>query len=55
MGYTESALVTDGAGASVTATEESIAAAFCVNPDAPITRQGTIGRRPAIGIRTSCR
>jgi len=28
----------------VTATEDSILVAFCLDPDAPVTRQGTIGR-----------
>jgi redox-sensitive bicupin YhaK (pirin superfamily) len=54
VGYTESALVTgdrDGedvgeveTGVSVTATEDSVLVAFVVDPDAPVTRQGTIGR-----------
>ncbi|MUV86491.1 pirin family protein [Natronomonas sp. CBA1123] len=44
VGYTESALVTEESEVSVTATEESTIVAFTVNPDAPITRQGTIGR-----------
>ncbi len=46
LGYTESALVAgEGVnGVSVTATEESVLVAFCLNPDAPVTRQGTIGR-----------
>jgi len=46
VGYTESALVT-GEGhsdAAVTATEASTVVAFCIDPDAPVTRQGTIGR-----------
>jgi hypothetical protein len=36
--------VTEESEVSVTATEESTIVAFTVNPDAPITRQGTIGR-----------
>ncbi|QLD84806.1 pirin family protein [Natronomonas halophila] len=44
VGFTESALVTDGEDVAVTATEESTIVAFCINPEAPITRQGTIGR-----------
>jgi redox-sensitive bicupin YhaK (pirin superfamily) len=44
VGYTESALVTDGNDVSVTATEDSTVVAFAIDPEAPITRQGTIGR-----------
>ncbi|WP_323192613.1 pirin family protein [Halostella sp. PRR32] len=44
IGYTESGLVTDEGDVSVTATEDATIVAFCINPDAPITRQGTIGR-----------
>ncbi|MGQ4554777.1 pirin family protein [Halobellus sp. GM3] len=44
VGYTESALVTGEGDAGVTADEDSVLVAFCVDPDAPITRQGTIGR-----------
>ncbi|MDF9746155.1 pirin family protein [Natrinema salsiterrestre] len=44
IGYTESALVTGEGDVPVTATEESLVVAFCIDPDAPITRQGTIGR-----------
>ena len=44
IGYTESGLVTGEDELSVTATENSILVAFCIDPDAPITRQGTIGR-----------
>ena len=43
VGYTESALVTDDE-VSVTATEDSTIVAFAINPDAQVTRQGTIGR-----------
>ena len=42
LGHTESALMTGDA--DVLAIEDSILVAFVVNPDAPITRQGTIGR-----------
>ena len=41
---TESALVTAPDDVSVTAAEPSTLVAFCVDPDAPVTRQGTIGR-----------
>jgi len=44
VGYTESALVTDHSDVTVTATGDSTIVAFAINPDAPITRQGTIGR-----------
>ena len=44
VGDTESALVTGESDVSVTATEESISVAFVINPDAPVTRRGTIGR-----------
>jgi redox-sensitive bicupin YhaK (pirin superfamily) len=44
VGYTESALVTGEGPVSVTATEASTLVAFCIDPDAPVTRQGTIGR-----------
>ncbi len=44
IGYTESGLVTDDRDVSVTATDESLIVAFCINPEAPVTRQGTIGR-----------
>lgn len=40
----ESGLLEDEAVMSATAREESVVVAFLVNPDAPITRQGTIGR-----------
>ena len=42
VGYTESALVTGEA--PISATESSTVVAFSINPDAPVTRQGTIGR-----------
>ncbi|MFC7212617.1 pirin family protein [Saliphagus sp. GCM10025334] len=44
VGYTESALVPDDSDVTVTATEDSTIVAFNINPDAPVTRQGTIGR-----------
>jgi redox-sensitive bicupin YhaK (pirin superfamily) len=44
LGHTESALVTGGEDVSVTARDRSILVAFCIDPDAPVTRQGTIGR-----------
>jgi redox-sensitive bicupin YhaK (pirin superfamily) len=44
VGYTESALVRGDGEVSVTATEDATVVAFCVDPDAPVTRQGTIGR-----------
>ncbi|NHN49395.1 pirin family protein [Halostella sp. JP-L12] len=44
IGYTESALVTAEDDVAVTATEQSTVVAFSIDPDAPITRQGTIGR-----------
>jgi redox-sensitive bicupin YhaK (pirin superfamily) len=43
VGFTESALVT-GDEVAVTATEDATIVAFSIDPDAPITRQGTIGR-----------
>jgi redox-sensitive bicupin YhaK (pirin superfamily) len=43
VGYTESALVT-GDNIAVTAIEDATIVAFKINPDAPVTRQGTIGR-----------
>jgi redox-sensitive bicupin YhaK (pirin superfamily) len=44
VGFTESALVTGGDDIAVTATEDSTIVAFSIQPDAPVTRQGTIGR-----------
>jgi len=44
VGYIESALVADDTDVTVTATEDSTIVAFTINPDAPVTRQGTIGR-----------
>ena len=40
----ESGLLVDGDGVSVTALAETLLVAFCIDPDAPVTRQGTIGR-----------
>ncbi|MDG5761192.1 pirin family protein [Natronococcus sp. A-GB1] len=42
--YTESSLVTGETDASVAAVEESTVIAFRLDPDAPVTRSGTIGR-----------
>jgi len=42
--YTESALVIGDDNVAVTAAEDATVVAFTINPDAPITRQGTIGR-----------
>ena len=44
VGFTESALVTGSDDVPVTATEDATIVAFSIKPDAPITRQGTIGR-----------
>jgi redox-sensitive bicupin YhaK (pirin superfamily) len=44
LGYTESALVTGGDGVPVSAEEDATLVAFVIDPDAPVTRQGTIGR-----------
>lgn len=44
VGFTESALVTGGEEVSISATEDATIVAFVINPDAPVTRQGTIGR-----------
>jgi redox-sensitive bicupin YhaK (pirin superfamily) len=46
VGFTESALVTDPREGelTVTASEDAVLVAFCVDPDAPVTRQGTVGR-----------
>jgi len=44
VGYTESALVTGDDDVAVTATEDATIVVFNIKPDAPITRQGTIGR-----------
>ncbi|WP_135822085.1 pirin family protein [Halostella litorea] len=44
VGFTESALVTGDGDVAVTASEDSILVAFVIDPEAPVTRQGTIGR-----------
>ena len=44
VGFTESALVTGDDNMAVTAIEDATIVAFNINPDAPVTRQGTIGR-----------
>lgn len=44
VGYTESALVVEDGDVPVTATEDATVVAFAIDPDAPVTRQGTIGR-----------
>jgi redox-sensitive bicupin YhaK (pirin superfamily) len=48
VGHTESALVVGNGerppDVSVSATDASTVVTFCLDPDAPITRQGTIGR-----------
>ena len=44
VGFTESALVIDDDDMVVTAIEDATIVAFNINPDAPVTRQGTIGR-----------
>jgi redox-sensitive bicupin YhaK (pirin superfamily) len=40
----ESGLLVEGDGTTVTARTDSLLVAFLIDPDAPITRQGTIGR-----------
>ena len=37
--------MTDGGDIPVTATEDSVILTFAINPDAPITQQGTTGGR----------
>jgi len=44
LGKTESSLLVDGNETTVTAETDSLLVAFRIDPDAPITRQGTIGR-----------
>ncbi len=44
VGHTESALVTGEGEVPVTATEDALVVAFSIDPDASVTRQGTIGR-----------
>jgi len=41
---TESGLVVDDDAVTVTAETDSLLVTFLINPDAPVTRQGTIGR-----------
>jgi redox-sensitive bicupin YhaK (pirin superfamily) len=41
---TESGLFVGDDSPLVTALTDSVVIAFCINPDAPVTRQGTIGR-----------
>lgn len=40
----ESGLLVDAAAPTVTALEDSVLVAFEIDPDAPVTRQGTVGR-----------
>jgi hypothetical protein len=44
VGDTGSALVTARSDVAVTATEASTVVTFDIDPDAPVTRQGTVGR-----------
>lgn len=44
VAHTESALVIDDSDVVVIATEDSTIVAFNINPDALITRKGTLGR-----------
>jgi hypothetical protein len=44
VGFTESALMVGDGEVPVTATADAVLVAFSINPDAPVTRQGTIGR-----------
>ena len=44
VGYTESALVTEATDVPVTGAEDSTLVAFVIDPEVPVTRQGTIGR-----------
>ena len=41
---TESGLLVDAEDLTVTAREDTLLVAFLTNPDAPVTRQGTVGR-----------
>ena len=41
---TESGLLVDSETVTVTAEDDAILVAFCIDPDAPITRRGTVGR-----------
>ena len=45
LGHTESALVVGERAVEVTATEDSVLVAFCLDPDAPITRQPSLSAR----------
>jgi hypothetical protein len=57
VGLTECVLVT-GEDVAVTATVDATIVAFGIDPDAPITRRGTIGRRdtgaPTVGSFEGC-
>ncbi len=44
LGYTESAVLAGDGTTTVTAQEDAVLVAFRLDPEAPITRQGTIGR-----------
>jgi redox-sensitive bicupin YhaK (pirin superfamily) len=44
FGTADSGLLVDAPGATVAATEDTTMVAFLLNPDADVTRQGTIGR-----------
>ena len=44
LGSTESAVITGDGSASLTATEDAVLVGFRIDPEAPVTRQGTIGR-----------
>ena len=44
LSETESAIVEGGLEVTLTASEDAVLVAFLIDPDAPITRQGTIGR-----------
>ena len=44
LAETESALVVGDGTATLTAEDDAIVVAFLIDPDAPVTRQGTIGR-----------
>jgi redox-sensitive bicupin YhaK (pirin superfamily) len=44
FGRRESGLLVDAAAPTLTAVADSVLVAFEINPDAPVTRQGTVGR-----------
>ena len=44
LSETESAVVEEGSAVTLNASEDAVLVAFLIDPDAPITRQGTIGR-----------